>query len=82
MKNYNVIPKKIVSKCLPEFGNTYTIIADFPDLNLENATIDIIQGFSNSRLEELVNNWRNSIGKTISVPLETVDGKTFSLLPL
>lgn len=82
MKIFRVIPKEIITKSLPEFGKTYTIIADFPDLNLKDAIIDIIQGFSNSKLEELVSTWRNSIGKIISVPLDTTDSKTFSLLPM
>lgn len=53
-RKYAVIPSKVVSEYNPLMQSTiHTIYADFPELNLKNGKITIINGFSPSTASKL-----------------------------
>ncbi len=80
---YTKIPRKVVSEYDPLMQSTiHTIFADFPELNLTNGRITIINGFSPSTAAMLADNWKKCIGSILkNVPLSTEDERNFSLLP-
>lgn len=82
MEVFNVIPKKVVDSYDDMMNRpSFYVIADFPNLELQDCKIEILIAFTLDTLYKMKNAWKENIGKTISVKLERSNKTAFILYP-